>query len=251
MLVAARPNYGARSTVWQALFLLATDKGATDKGTSDRQRQTKGRTFCDPAEEDAAKSAGVSDRKPNTKPAHALPEYAADYEHPGYGRIRIGFENDHLTLCHNKFTTPLEHWHYEIFKAPADRQNDLELTRVQFHTDLGGDIASLTIAIEPNVDPISFTRQPPAEMRERKSLDTLAGEYGGTAPIHIVVRDDNVLQYSVLGNARELIPVRGTYFRMKDFASTAVEFLRNPEGQADRMAIYSAGSENVIAPRKK
>ena len=202
------------------------------------------------AEEDAAKSAGVSDRKPNTKPAHALPEYAADYEHPGYGRIRIGFEQDHLTLGYYKFTTPLEHWHYETFQAPADRQNDLELTRVQFHTDLSGDIASLTIPIEPNVDPISFTRQPPAEMRERKFLDALSGEYDGTAPIRIVVRDDNVLQYSVLGNVRELIPVRGTYFRMKDLAGTAVEFLRNPEGQVDRMAIYSAGSENVIVPRK-
>ena len=65
------------------------------------------------------------------------------------------------------------------------------------------------------------------------------------------MRDDNVLQYSVLGNVRELIPVRSTYFRIKDLAGTAVEFLRNREGQVDRMAIYSAGSENVIVPRKK
>lgn len=211
-----------------------------------REREEKG--F---AEEDAAKSAGVSDRKPNTKPAHALSEYAGDYEHPGYGRIRIGFEQDRLTLGYNRFSTPLDHWHYEVFQAPADRQNDLELTRVQFHTDLSGDIASLTTPIEPNVDPISFTRQPPAEMRERKFLNSLAGEYDGVAPVSIVLRDDNVLQYSVLGNVRELIPVRGTYFRIKDLAGTAVEFLRNPAGEIDRMAIYSAGSENVIVPRRK
>ena len=144
--------------------------GLESAGLLARYRELEEKGF---AAEDAAKSAGVSDRKPNTKPAHALPDYAADYEHPGYGRIRIGFEKDRLTLGYYKFTTPLDHWHYEVFQAPADRQNDLELTRVQFHTDLSGDIASLTIPIEPNVDPISFTRQPPAEMRERKFLDAL------------------------------------------------------------------------------
>jgi hypothetical protein len=66
-----------------------------------------------------------------------------------------------------------------------------------------------------------------------------------------VLRDDNVLQYSVLGNVRELIPVRGTYFRVKGLTGAAVEFLRNPAGEVERMAIYSAGSESTIVPRKK
>jgi hypothetical protein len=89
-------------------------------------------------------------------------------------------------------------------------------------------------------------------MRDRKFLEPLAGEYdNGGGPVTIAVREDNVLQYIVLGNARELIPVRGTYFRIKDLAGVAVEFMRNPAGQFDRMAIYSVGSENVIASRKK
>lgn len=127
-------------------------------------------------------------------------------------------------MRYNKFSTPLDHWQYEVFQAPADRQNDLELTRVQFQTDLSGDIASLTTPIESNVDPVSFTRQPPAEMRERKFLNALAGEYNGAVPVSIVLRDDNVLHYTVLGIVRELIPVRGTFFRIKDLAGTAVEF---------------------------
>jgi CubicO group peptidase (beta-lactamase class C family) len=222
--------------------------GLESAGLLRRNRELEEKNF---AAEDAAKSAGVSDRKPNTKPAHALQDYAADYEHPGYGRIRVGFEKDHLTLGYYKFITPLEHWHYEVFQAPANRQNDLELTRVEFHTDLSGDIDGLTIPLEPAVDPISFTRQPPAEMHERKFLDTLAGEYDAPAPIVVVVRDDNVLQYSELGSPRELIPVRGTYFRIKGLASAAVEFLKNPEGQVDRMAIYRPGEESLIVPRKK
>ena len=137
-----------------------------------------------------------------------------------------------------------------MFQAPADRQNDLELTRVQFHSDLSGDIASLTIPIEPNVAPISFSRQPPAQMRDRAFLTRLTGEYDAAAPVTIVLRDDNVLQYTVLGVSRELIPVRGTFFRIKDL-SGAVEFRANHAGGIDRIALYSPGSDPEIVWRKK
>ena len=42
-----------------------------------------------------------------------LPEYAADYEHPGYGRSESASISEQLTLGYYKFNTPLDHWHYE------------------------------------------------------------------------------------------------------------------------------------------
>jgi CubicO group peptidase (beta-lactamase class C family) len=223
--------------------------GLESSGLLARHRELEEKGF---AGEDAAKAAGTTDRKPNTKPARPLSEYAAEYLHPGYGPMKIGLEKDRLTLSYNKFTAPLDHWHYEVFQTPADRQNPLELTRVQFNADFSGEVTSISVPLEPNVEPIIFSRQPPAEMRDRKFLDVLAGEYdNGGVPVTISVREDNVLQYIVLGNVRELVPVRGTYFRLKDLAGVAVEFMRSPAGQFDRMAIYSPGSENVIAPRKQ
>jgi CubicO group peptidase (beta-lactamase class C family) len=223
--------------------------GLESAGLLARHRQLEEKGF---AGQDAAKAAGATDRKPNTKPARPLNEYAADYLHPGYGPMKVRLEKDRLMLSYNKFTAPLDHWHYEVFQSPADRQNPLELTRVQFNSDFSGEVASISVPLEPNVDPIVFTRQPPAEMRERKFLEPLAGEYdNGGIPVTIAVREDNVLQYIVVGTVRELVPVRGTYFRIKDLTGVAVEFMRNPAGQYDRMAIYSPGSENVIAPRKK
>ena len=223
--------------------------GLESSGLLARNRELEEKGF---AGQDAAKAAGATDRKPNTKPSRPLGEYAGEYLHPGYGTMKVRLEKERLMLSYNKFTTPLDHWHYEVFQSPADRQNPLELTRVQFNSDFSGDVASISVPLEPNVDPIVFTRQPPAEMRDRKFLEPLAGEYdNGGVPVTIAVREDNVLQYIVLGNVRELVPVRGTYFRIKDLAGVAVEFMRNPAGQYDRMAVYSAGSENVIAPRKK
>lgn len=203
------------------------------------------------ASEDAAKTAGVSDRKPNTKPAHPLEDYAGEYEHPGYGRIRITSEQDALKLGYNRFSTRLDHWHYEVFQAPSDRQNDLELMRVQFNSDLAGNINSLSTPLEPNVEPIVFTRQAPAEMRDRAFLTRFVGEYDGAVPMKIVLREDNALQLIVLGTVRDLVPVRGTYFRMKDLAGGAIEFFQNASGEIDRIAVYGAGSDSAIIPRKK
>jgi len=223
--------------------------GLESSGLLARERQLEEKGF---AGEDAAKAVGTTDRKPNTKPARPLAEYAAEYSHPGYGPMKVRLEKDRLMLSYNKFTTPLDHWHYEVFQAPADRQNPLELTRVQFNSDFSGEVASISVPLEPNVEPIVFTRQPPAEMRDPKFLAPLAGDYDNSGvPVTIAVREDNVLQYIVLGNARELVPVRGTYFRIKDLAGVAVEFMKDAAGKYDRMAIYSAGSENVIAPRRK
>lgn len=223
--------------------------GLESAGLLARHRELEEKGF---AGEDAAKAAGTTDRKPNTKPARPLADYAAEYLHPGYGPMKVGLEKERLTLSYNKFTAPLDHWHYEVFQSPADRQNPLELTRVQFNADFSGDIVSISVPLEPNVEPIVFVRQPPAEMRDRKFLEALAGDYDrGGVQVTIAVREDNVLQHIILGSVRELVPVRGTYFRVKDLTGVAVEFMKNSSGQYDRMAFYSPGSENVIAPRKK
>ena len=89
-------------------------------------------------------------------------------------------------------------------------------------------------------------------MQDQKFLDSLAGDYDNAGvPVTIAVREDKVLKYIVLGGVRELVPVRGAYFRLKNLTGVAVEFMKNPAGHYDRMAIYSPGSETTIAPRKK
>jgi CubicO group peptidase (beta-lactamase class C family) len=202
------------------------------------------------AGEEAAKSAGVSERVTGTKPARPLEAYAADYEHPGYGSVNVAMKDGRLGLTYNGFTTPLEHWHYEVFRAPDDRKNRLEQTRVQFETDLAGEVSTLTVPLEPNVPPTSFTRKAPAEMTTRAFLEPLTGVYEVNGiDAEVVLREDGVLQYVVLGRPRDLVPVRGTLFRIKDLSGVSVEFLKDASGKVDRIAVHSDGS--TIGPRKK
>jgi hypothetical protein len=101
-------------------------------------RYTSGRRKA--LRKDAAKSAGVSDRKPNTKRRTTCPTMPVIVS-TGYGRIRIGVEQDRLTF-HNRFTTPSI---TGIMKFPGACGSAEPRTHAcQFQSDLSGDIASLT-----------------------------------------------------------------------------------------------------------
>ena len=201
------------------------------------------------AGEDAAKSAGVTNRKPGTRPAHPLEAYAGQYAHPGYGPITVTAAAGGLRLGYHGFDTPLEHWHHEVFRAPDDRKNRLEQMRVQFQTDLDGEVSAVAVPVEPNVPPLVFARRPPAEMLDPAFLARFVGtwEVDGIE-WQVLVREDGVLQYVVLGRARDLVPVRGTLFRVKDLTGVTVEFLKGRDGGYDRIAVHADGS--TIGRRK-
>jgi hypothetical protein len=202
------------------------------------------------ASEDAAKAEGATARKPGTRPAHPLAEYAGDYAHPGYGTATVELQGERLQLAYNGFTTPLDHWHYEVFRAPENSVNRLERVRVQFETDLEGEVSGFALPFEPNVQPIRFARQPPREMLDPAFLTQLTGTYDMAGiDVEIALREDNVLQFVVLGGRRDLVPVRGTTFKLKDLTGVTIEFLRGPDGKVDRLVRH--GGNDMIAPRKK
>jgi hypothetical protein len=154
-----------------------------------------------------------------------------------------------LSLAIHGFITPLEHHHYEVFRAPDDDKNRLEQMRVQFQTDLEGEVSAVAVPVEPNVPPTVFARKPPSEMRERAFLEPLVGVYEvGGIDWDVILREDGILQYVVLGRPRDLVPVRGTLFRVKDLTGVTVEFLKGADGRVDRIGVYSGSS--TIGRRK-
>lgn len=203
------------------------------------------------AGEDAAKASGASDRRTGTQPSHPLAEYAGRYADPGYGPVDVKLTEGALYLTYHGFTTKLDHWHYDVFQAPEERTSRLDRARVQFQTDLSGEISGIAVPMEPNVAATVFAKQAPAEMMERSFLERLTGTYevDGIAA-QIVLREDGVLQMVQLGRVYDLLPVRGTTFKFKDFTGESVEFLAGADGRIDRAAFYSGGY-TTIAPKKK
>ena len=176
----------------------------------------------------AAEQKKESQRVPNTKPSHALSEYVGDYANPGYGTLSVGLPAEQLSLTatFNGITTPLEHWHYDVFSGmrnPGDPT--FENMKYNFRTNLRGDIDAVAAPFEPNVDPIVFVRQPDRELLDPAFLTRLTGRYYLTDTTRVTLKGNALVVQTGNGAPIELVPYRRAEFTFKGLAGTSVEFV--------------------------
>ncbi len=196
-----------------------------------------------------AKKKGYTVRREGTRPSHALAEYAGEYEHPGYGRARIETEGNGLKLTYNRLSTPLNHFHYDVFEAPEDPLNPLQRTLVSFATNLQGGVDSVAIPLEPNVSEIIFRRLPP--QLERKVLESLTGLYElAGPPLTVALHEDGKLYLESPGQApRELAPVRGLLFSLQGVTGVSLEFKTDASGAVTEAVIHQRSGAAVLKRR--
>jgi len=198
----------------------------------------------DNAAEDAAEHQGYTGQKLGTHPSHELKEYIGEFSHPAYGHVTIALadgSNGHaFQLTLNRITRPLDHFHYDTFQVPANPKDEFEKLKVTFNTDLKGDIASLSMPLEPTVEPIVFTRVPEKRMFDAAFLGAFAGDYDTPGAPLTVVLDGNVLAFASLGRPKlALAPDHGTTFRVIDRPGENVEFKQDATGKVSGIVIYA------------
>ncbi|MGH8678017.1 MAG: DUF3471 domain-containing protein, partial [Burkholderiales bacterium] len=208
-------------------------------------------------DENAAKAAereaerkGYSPRKTGTQPSHPLSDYPGHYQHPGYGTVKIEQHGEQLSLGYGNLDTALKHFHYDAFEFVTNPVAQSKLT-LQFETGADGEIVALSSPMEPSVAPIVFQRVADPAMRTRKFLQPLSGTYLlGTAPVEIVLRDDNVLlMVQANGQTFQLEPLRDTRFRVKDRAGWTLEF-KQDDGAVNEAVLHQPGSSSILKRRR-
>ncbi|HYR30108.1 MAG TPA: serine hydrolase [Thermoanaerobaculia bacterium] len=166
----------------------------------------------------AAEEKKTSTRKSGTRPSHPIADYAGEYEHPGYGIVRIEkLTGDKLQATYNRNLTPLEHWHYDVFNGvenPSDPT--FEDMKYHFRSDLAGNIAMLEASFEPRVDPIVFRKRPEARLSDPAHLQQFLGDYVlGPQPINLSLRGTKLVL--TVGNQPpyELLPDIDGWYNLK------------------------------------
>lgn len=109
-------------------------------------------------------------RAEGTQPSHALADYVGDYEHPGYGVIRVDQNGDGLAAEFNGESVVLEHYHYDVFEAREDERAFLGGIKVMFLYNKAGVVDRLAVPLEPALDDIVFTRRMEEAPSEATSL---------------------------------------------------------------------------------
>jgi CubicO group peptidase (beta-lactamase class C family) len=196
-------------------------------------------------------------RRKGTQPSHPLAEYAGTYAHPAYGEIEVTMPGDalHSAALHFAYHTlesPLEHWHYDVFRA-ADEE--LEGAKLAFEAGLSGHVERLVMDLQPGVAAIEFEKQPAAELADPARLAEYAGAYelmGLTLTVGVRETEDGTgeLTLAVPGQGTSiLVPVREDEFEIADQDGYGLIFQRGDDGSITRMILVQPQG-NMPAARK-
>ena len=198
------------------------------------------------ASEEEAKKKGYTAQRPGTHPSHDLADYAGDYEHPAYGVVSVKLENGGLRFKFHKLGGPMTHFHYDVFEFPRDENDRESKMKVEFHSNLQGDIDFLSLPLESTVKDVVFTRVGDAKMKTRTFLQPLTGIFArGPVDVTVAMKGDNAITLTIPGQGTfDLEPVRGTKFNIKGLTGYSVEFL------GDDLVFYQPNG-TFSATRKK
>lgn len=108
-----------------------------------------------------ARKKNALPRREGTSLSHALADFAGDYEHPAYGRVKIEVDGSGLKGAFNRMNFSLRHFHYDIFEIPEGGESSLPFlqnAKIAFFYNKRGEIDRVAIPLEPAVSDIVFTR---------------------------------------------------------------------------------------------
>jgi hypothetical protein len=199
-----------------------------------------------------AKAKKTSVRKPGTKPAHKLEEYAGDYEHPGYGALKVAVAGDHLEMTYNGITAPLEHWHYEVWNGKEGAKDPtFENMKIQFQGDLQGNVSAVSAPFEPQVKAIVFEKKPDARLSDPAYLARFAGDYDLSGQTVTISLEGSSLKARIAGQPElRLIPSLGGEFKIKEVSVITFRFVEDAQGNVTALTSIQPNGVYTL-PRKK
>lgn len=192
-------------------------------------------------------------RKPNTKPSHALADYAGIYENDGYGSIGVRVSGDTLKLDFNNSNNKLflKHYHYDMFAMKSvDASEGFSGPKIKFIIGEDGNIEALESQIEPGVKDIRFKKLSAFSKIGQSELAKYAGNYDlAGQTIRIYVRGESTLMAHVPGQPDyELVPSQKDEFKLKIAAGYSVKFDVNDKNEVTGLKFVQP---NGIFPAKK
>lgn len=179
------------------------------------------------AMEKQAEARKETARRPGTKPAHKLEEYAGQYENPGYSPLEIEVTDNRLTLIYNHLETPLEHWHYETWNAVKGGDHPaFEDLKLLFETDVAGNVVAVKTPFEPTLkDGVTFTKKPDARLFDAGYLARFVGDYELNGDVASIQLAGNVLTLNIPGQPQfHLVPEVNGELSLKEFSIIRVRF---------------------------
>ncbi|MGH9839550.1 MAG: serine hydrolase [Blastocatellia bacterium] len=185
-----------------------------------------------------------------TQASHQLSDYAGDYEHPGYGVLKIALSGDKLEATFNKIVTPLEHWHYDTFNGGKAKDDTFENMKFTFQTDVNGFIANVSAPFEAAMKEIVFARKPDARLFDPAYLARFTGDYNLLGQTVSVSVKGSALVANLPGQPQfDLLPSLSGDFVIKQAQVITLHFVSDEQGKPNAVEIRQPGT--VLTAKRK
>jgi CubicO group peptidase (beta-lactamase class C family) len=189
-------------------------------------------------------------RVPDTQPSHKLADYTGEYEHAGYGVLRVALRDGKLEACFNDRVTSLAHWHYDTFNGDGGKEQIFHDMKYTFQNDVNGFIASVSVPFEMEVKEIVFKKKPDSRLFHPSYLTRFTGAYdllGQTIQVSLV---GNSLTATVAGQPKaDLVPDLNGGFHFKQQQASSLHFLTDEQGQVVGVELRPPGA--VLTAKRK
>ncbi len=189
-------------------------------------------------------------RVQGTHASHKLEDYVAEYEHPGYGVLKVALRDGKLEALFNNIATPLEHWHYDTFNGAKAKDPTFSDMKYTFQTDVNGYIARVAAQFESSVKEIVFAKKIDARLVDPGYLSRYIGAYDLMGQAINVSLKGNALVAVVGGQPPlELVPALSGDFTLKQSQVVSFHFVMDDKGNAASFEIRQPGT--VLTAKRK
>jgi CubicO group peptidase (beta-lactamase class C family) len=189
-------------------------------------------------------------RVQGTQMSHKLEDYAGDYEHPGYGVLKVALRAGKLEATFNNIATPLEHWHYDTFNGGRAKDPVFNNMKYSFQTDVNGNVATVSAQFEASVKEIVFAKKLDARLFDPAYLSRYAGAYDLMGQ-SINVSLKGAALVAVVGGQppMDLIPTLSGDFTLKQVQVVSIHFIMDDKGNAASFELRQPGT--VLTAKRK
>ena len=161
----------------------------------------------------------------HTQPSHKLQDYTGSYAYPGYDDLLVTMDGQNLKLRYGKSTQTVKHWHYDTFRTSGD-ESVLNGLYLQFENNLLGEIETVKVQLEPNIEPLSFTRQTEAIYLKEDYLKQFEGHYLlQKLPLSLKMVSKHLIAQVPGQKDQELVPTGKNKFRLKAEKGYYIQFI--------------------------
>lgn len=192
-------------------------------------------------EQDKAEEKKEATRIVDTSPSHPLSDYAGSYADPGYGTLEVRQTGESLEFEINGITTPLEHWHYDVWNgAESDADPTFTDQKLLFRTNVDGLISAVESQLEPRAEAIVFEKGPDPRLFDPEYLKRFVATYEDATGTKITVAlSGNALTASIPGQPTyTLEPALTGRFVLKEFRMISVGFEVDDTGAVTKAVLY-------------